>query len=167
MLCEECNQNVADVVITVLSNGKATTRHLCKECVAKMETSIAKGDMSGFLTSVLTFLNKQPKEASLTCDACGLTYEEFQSTGRLGCTKCYQVFSEQLKPLLLRVHGRNLHAGHVPQGHEKQRELEQSILDLKIKMELAICAENFEQAAEIRDEIKTLCEQQRAEAKPQ
>ena len=166
MLCEECNKNPATVVITVLSGGTATTRHLCKECVAKMESSIAKGDMSSFLTSLLSILSKQPRESFLRCDACGLTYEEFQRTGKLGCTKCYQVFSQQLKPLLLRVHGRNQHAGRTPAGRAVFREREQCLSDLKAKMELAVSTENFEEAAALRDEMRAMCDKLNAEAKP-
>ncbi len=167
MLCEECNKNPATVVITVMSGGATTTRHLCKECMAKMENSIAKGDMSSFLASLSSILSKQPRETTLTCDACGLTYEEFLRTGKLGCTRCYQVFSEQLKPLLLRVHGRNQHAGRVPPGREKERELEQCLSGLRAQMDKAVNDENFEQAAVLRDEIKALCDKQNAEAKPQ
>ncbi len=107
------------------------------------------------------------RETALTCDACGLTYDEFLRTGKLGCTRCYQVFSEQLKPLLLRVHGRNQHAGRVPPGREKERELEQCLSGLRAQMDKAVNDENFEQAAVLRDEIKALCDRQNAEANPQ
>ena len=110
MLCEECQKNPATVMITVLSGNETTIRHLCQECVEKMEVSIAKGDVSTFLSSLLNILSREPKQAALHCDACGLTYAEFQSSGKLGCAHCYDVFSDQLKPLLLRVHGRSQHA---------------------------------------------------------
>lgn len=165
MLCEECNQNQATVVVTVMTGNGTTTRHLCKECVEKMESSIAKGDMSSFLSSLLNLLSKETKEETLKCDACGLTYDEFLKTGKLGCTQCYKVFAEQLKPLLLRVHGRNQHAGRVPENRREERELEQQILVLKTRMEEAVTAENFEEAATLRDEIKALAEQQKVRAK--
>jgi len=167
MLCEECNKNPATVVITVMSGNGTTTRHLCKECMEKMESSIAKGELSSFLASLLNILSKEPKESELKCDACGLTYEEFQRTGKLGCAECYKVFAEQLKPLLLRVHGRAQHAGRVPKGREQERALEQCILELKNRMDKAVGAENFEEAAVLRDKIKALTEKQQAEAKAQ
>ena len=167
MLCEECQKNPATVMITVLTGGESTTRHLCQECVSKMEVSIEKGDMSSFLSSLLSILSHQPKQEALHCEACGLTYEEFQSTGKLGCANCYHTFAEQLKPLLLRVHGRSQHAGRVPQSHIQERKLAQCISDLKARMEQAVSLENFEEAAAIRDEIKALLEAQSAEVHPQ
>jgi len=134
----------------------------------KMEKSIAKGELSSFLSSLLSLLSKEPKqEETLRCDACGLTYEEFLRTGKLGCAECYKVFAEQLKPLLLRVHGRSQHAGRVPADRQQERALQLCIADLKARMDKAVEIENFEEAAAIRDEIKTLTEQQNAEAKAQ
>ena len=167
MLCEECNQNQATVVITVLSGNETTTRHLCQDCVKKMETSFANGDMSTFLSSLLSILSKAPREASLTCDACGLTYEEFQNTGKLGCAKCYKTFADQLKPLLTRVHGRSQHAGRVPAGQKQVQNLEHCITTLRERMDQAVASENFEEAAALRDEIRTLTDQQHAEVNPQ
>jgi len=167
MLCEECQKNSASVVITVMTGNETTTRHLCQGCVEKMEKSFAKGDMSSFLSSLLSILSKQPKEETVKCDVCGLSYEEFQNSGKLGCAHCYEVFSDQLKPLLLRVHGRSQHAGRVPRGHEQTRELEQCIEVLKTRMDQAVLAENFEEAASLRDEIRSLMENLNAEVKPQ
>ncbi|HNW86528.1 MAG TPA: UvrB/UvrC motif-containing protein [Candidatus Limiplasma sp.] len=167
MLCEECQKNPATVAITVITGNETATRHLCQECVEKMESSFAKGDMSSFLSSLLSILSKETQESAIRCDACGLTYEEFQNSGKLGCAHCYEVFSEQLKPLLLRVHGRSQHAGRVPQGHRQELQLEQCLAELKARMEKAVATENFEEAAALRDEIRALAEQQSAEVKPQ
>ena len=167
MLCEECNKNPATVVITVMTNNETTTRHLCQECVAKMESSFEKGDMNTFLTSLLSILSHQSKESTLRCSACGLSYEEFQNTGKLGCAQCYHDFADQLRPLLLRVHGRSQHAGRVPNGYVKEREFELCIMELKAKMEQAVNTENFEEAATLRDEIRALTEKQNTEVHPQ
>lgn len=165
MLCEECNKNQATVVVTVMTGNGTTTRHLCKECVEKMESSIAKGDMSSFLSSLLNLLSKEAQKDTLKCDACGLTYDEFLKTGKLGCTQCYKVFADQLKPLLLRVHGRNQHAGRVPENRREEHELEQQISSLKAKMDEAVSTEKFEEAASLRDEIRVLTQQQKVRDK--
>ena len=167
MLCEECNKNPATVLITVMSGNDTTIRHLCQECVEKMETSIAKGDMSTFLSALLNILSREPKQATLRCDICGLSYEEFQNSGKLGCAHCYQTFSEQLKPLLLRVHGRSQHAGRVPSSHQNERAIARCLAELKERMEQAVSSENFEEAASLRDEIRALIEKQKAEVHPQ
>lgn len=168
MLCEECNKNPATVVVTVMSGNGTATRHLCKDCLEKIKSSFAKGDMSSFLSVLSSILAKEPpKTEALRCEACGLTYDEFLSTGKLGCTDCYKAFAEQLKPLLLRVHGRNQHAGRVPANRREERAFEMCISELKTRMEAAVSEENFEMAASLRDEIHALTEKQNAEVHPQ
>lgn len=165
MLCEDCHKNQATVIITVTTGGETTTRHLCPECMKKMESSFAQGDVQGFLSSLLSMLSAQPEaqEApALKCSGCGLTYEEFQRTGKLGCAQCYHDFAEQLRPLLLRIHGRSQHAGRTPHGGtqsaEQPGESEQRLNELHARMDQAVAAENFEEAARLRDEIRALTE---------
>ena len=56
MLCEECQKNEAAFSVTITSGGETTTRHLCGECMQKMEVSLTGGDISGFLTVETAFL---------------------------------------------------------------------------------------------------------------
>jgi protein arginine kinase activator len=74
----------------------------------------------------------------------------------MGCSNCYGAFREQIKPLLRRIHGSNVHIGKSPrmsQGvFEKRREVEK----LKAELGRAIGCEDFEKAAEIRDRIKEI-----------
>lgn len=156
MLCEECNKNQATVVITVTTGGEITTRHLCQECMKKMEISFAQGDVQSFLTSLLALLSAEAKGAKLTCSGCGLSYSAFQQTGKLGCAQCYQDFAEELRPLLARIQGRSQHAGRMPAGHENEKAREQTIGELRKRMEKAVTLENFEEAAQLRDEIRVL-----------
>ena len=163
MLCEECKVNQATVVITVTAGDEVTTRHLCSECMKKMENSFAAGDVQGFLSSLLSMLSSAPKAPSRACTGCGLSYEEFQRTGKLGCAQCYQDFADELRPLLLRVHGRSQHAGRVPLGQEKQLRHRQRMEQLRESMEKAVEVENFEEAAILRDQIRAMNEAQIAE----
>ncbi len=156
MLCEECSQNLATVVITVLVNGETATRHLCKGCVSKIQNSIQQGDIQGFLSSLMASINHEEKALKLSCSRCHLTYEEFQKTGKLGCAQCYEDFREQLKPLLLRIHGRSQHAGRMPAVSSQAQEKKKLIASLRNRMDMAVAAENFEEAAQLRDQLKQL-----------
>lgn len=153
--------NQATVSITVTAGGEVTTRRLCPECMKKMEFSLAKGDIQSFLTSVLSVLGgakQNDAQPETTCSGCGLTYSEFERTGRLGCTQCYRDFSAQLKPLLQRIHGRTQHAGRKPAAFVPNPKdmLEERINDLRQKMDAAIASENFEDAAKYRDELRAI-----------
>ncbi len=156
MLCEECGQNPATVVITVLVSGETATKHLCKGCVSKIQNSIQQGDIQSFLSSLMSSINQEEKALKLTCSRCQLTYEEFQKTGKLGCAQCYEDFRDQLKPLLLRIHGRSQHAGRMPIISSKAQEKKNLIASLRSRMDKAVAAENFEEAAQLRDQLKQL-----------
>ena len=162
MLCEECGKNQATVSITVSAGGEITTRRLCPECMKKMKLSLVSGDIQGFLSSVLSVLGsaQKPQEHAAVCSGCGLSYDEFERTGRLGCAQCYRDFSDQLKPLLQRIHGRTQHAGRRPAAYTPSPEDERAALasELRQKMDEAVASEIFEDAAKYRDELRKLNE---------
>ena len=163
MLCEECKKNPASVVITVTAGGEVTTRHLCQECMQEMKSSFAHGDVQGFLSSLLSILSSGEKAPTRTCSGCGLPYEEFQHTGKLGCAQCYQDFADELRPLLARIHGRSQHVGRSPAKPHQEAQWQQQIDELRMRMEQAVVIENFEEAARLRDEIRALSEARQAE----
>lgn len=162
MLCEECGKNEATVSITLKTGKGSNTRRLCRECMKKMESSLSKGDIQGFLSSILSVLNTSEKKSetvpSVTCSSCGLTYAEFEHSGRLGCAQCYRDFASHLRPLLQRVHGRTQHAGRKPAAYTPDPKdlLDAKIMELKQKMDEAVAVENFEDAAKYRDELRAL-----------
>ncbi len=166
MLCEECGQNPATVVITVLVNGDTATRHLCKGCVSKIQNSIQQGDIQSFLSSLMSSISQEEKAPALTCSRCHLTYGEFQKTGKLGCAHCYEDFRDQLKPLLLRIHGRSQHAGRMPVLNAQVQEKKKMIASLRNRMDQAVAAENFEEAAVLRDQLRQLTCAAGEECKP-
>ena len=165
MICEECGKNQATVSITVTTGSGTSTRRLCPECMKKMELNLVKGDIQSFLSSVLSVLGSEKKteeQPSIVCSSCGLSYQEFEHTGRLGCAQCYRDFANQLKPSLQKIHGRTQHAGRRPKAFvpDPQDELNQRMSDLRKQMDEAIASENFEEAARLRDELRSLTEAQ-------
>ncbi len=166
MLCEECGQNPASVVITVLVNGDTATRHLCKGCVSKIQNSIQQGDIQSFLSSLMSSISQEQKTPQLTCSRCHLPYGEFQKTGKLGCAHCYEDFRDQLKPLLLRIHGRAQHAGRMPAFNTQAQEKKKLIASLRSQMDQAVATENFEEAAALRDQLRQLTCAAGEECKP-
>ncbi|MBQ2700954.1 MAG: UvrB/UvrC motif-containing protein [Clostridia bacterium] len=161
MMCEECGQNPATVILALNVNGESTQKHLCASCMEKLKTSFSKGDLQSFLTSILSDIAATDMpEKELNCSRCGLSYREFKKTGRLGCAQCYQDFRDELKPMLLKIHGRSQHAGRMPRISQKEQEQQQMLCDLRKRMEEAVSQENFEEAALLRDQIKQLASQE-------
>jgi protein arginine kinase activator len=91
----------------------------------------------------------------IKCANCGFTQADFKKAGRLGCSECYQTFSEGLEGLLKTMHKGTRHIGKVPHSQQQARELADRLKSLQKKLDKAVADENFEQAAQMRDEIKT------------
>ena len=152
MLCEECGQRNAEVIMTTLIGGQSTTRHLCRECVKKYKA----GDLQAVLAAVLSTMSEKQHTPEITCPRCGETYAEFQKTGMLGCAECYRAFQKELTPLIARVQGRSQHAGRRPPVSEEEQARMTRMVELRAQMEAAVAAENFEEAARLRDELRAM-----------
>ncbi len=155
MLCDICKQNVATVHLTQMVEGKTKKVDLCEGC------SKAKGvdDPTGFsLADLLLGLGaSQEMEAGggdVKCPNCGFTQADFKKAGRLGCSECYNVFSEGLESLLKTMHKGTRHVGKRPHSLQSELEIANKLKTLQKQLEKAIADENFEGAANIRDEIK-------------
>lgn len=159
MLCNVCNKNEATVHLTEIVNDKMTKLHLCEDCAkekgAEMEEHFGMSDLLAGLADLSSSV--EPGAASsIKCALCGFTYQDFKKTGRLGCGDCYEAFKKQLDPLLKRIHGANRHIGKVPLMVGKTVKENKTLQELKAQIEKAIAAEEFEEAARLRDAIKEL-----------
>ncbi len=160
VLCEECKTNEASYTISVMVGGEITTRHLCGDCMAKMNMDIASGNIKSLLSTILSAITGDTApgsaEKDVTCPRCGMTLSEFTRTGHLGCPKCYEAFREQLQPMLLQIHGRVQHAGRQPLSTAEEQRKRSATEQLQRQMEQAVALEDFETAAKLRDQIRAL-----------
>ena len=160
VLCEECKTNEASYTISVMVGGEITTRHLCGDCMAKMNMDIASGNIKSLLSTILSAITGDTApgsaEKEVTCPRCGMTLSVFTRTGHLGCPKCYEAFREQLQPMLLQIHGRVQHAGRQPLSTAEEQRKRSATEQLQRQMEQAVALEDFETAAKLRDQIRAL-----------
>jgi protein arginine kinase activator len=163
MKCESCGEGEAVIHLTQIENNEMTTAHLCEACAAAK--GLETGDEpSGFpLADFLAQMGGDPPDATAhgeeigPCAFCGLTFSGFRESGRLGCPHCYATFELQLRGLLRRIHGSTQHVGKVylppdPSASDRERRLE----GLRRRLQRAVDSEDFERAAELRDEIRTM-----------
>jgi len=159
MLCCICKEKNATVHLTQIAGEKMQKVDLCEECAK------AKGvnDQAGFsLADLLLGLGaSQELEQSVggtevKCPQCGFTHADFKKSGRLGCPECYVTFSEGLGGLLKSMHKGTRHVGKVPECLRTKRDIAEQLATLQKKLNKAIESESFEQAAQLRDEIKQL-----------
>ena len=156
MICDACKKNEATVKLIAIIDGAKTERHLCTECVEKQKRQMREEGMQSMLSAIISGQRRSTTTTGLRCSNCGLSYDEFRKTSRLGCAQCYADFRTQLRPLLLRLHGRTQHAGRMPERVDAQLKRDSRLEQLRRDMEIAIACEDFEQAASLRDELRSL-----------
>lgn len=176
MLCERCKKNEANYYYHESVNGAEKTYHLCAECAKELEKSgeiknFAKDNfMDSFFTKELDSMNsvfsslfspaysqgklKNPERTK--CSLCGATFDELARDGKTGCPKCYEVFADELDASIRRIHGRSSHTGRAPFKFREKNETKQKLHQLEKDLKEEIRNENYERAAELRDEIKAL-----------
>jgi protein arginine kinase activator len=170
MICQECNERPATLHFTKVVNGEKTEVHLCEQCAQDKGDKFMFDSSPGFSVNNLLagLLNispalKQaktseiPQQEILQCEKCNMTFQQFINVGRFGCSHCYETFQSQLDPILKRVHSGNVeHHGKVPERMGGAIHLKKRILKLRTDLQALIENEEFEQAAKIRDEIRSL-----------
>jgi len=99
-------------------------------------------------------IEKSP--SAVKCPVCGFTQADFKKTGRLGCSNCYTVFADGIAPMLKNMHKGTAHTGKTPAAFQKIREHGEKIKTLQENLTKAIEAEEFELAANLRDQIRQM-----------
>jgi protein arginine kinase activator len=79
---------------------------------------------------------------------------DFKKTGRLGCSACWETFEAGLASLLKAMHKGDHHVGKVPVKAVHTLALSGKIQELSEQLEKAVREEKYEDAAQIRDEIR-------------
>ena len=100
--------------------------------------------------------DKDSKDKEIICPNCYSTYEEYRETGKLGCSRCYEAFEEQIKPILKNIYGYEEYIGKIPKKDDSHIYISNEIRILKEDLNRAVEQEEYEKAANIRDKIKDL-----------
>lgn len=165
MMCDDCGVRPANFLLKAVTGDGVHEKNLCAVCMAKYQQKIPGLDFSnlaGILSGILesksdTQMEKYDSENDgLTCPGCGMTYAQFRKEGKLGCAKCYSGFRKPLESLLLKVHGNTQHAGRMPGGLQNDASIRLHIDKLRQELIKAIANEEYEQAAQIRDQVRAL-----------
>jgi len=162
MLCMICKQNAAQVHLTQIVDDKIKKVDLCEDCAKHKGIN----DTAGFaIADLLLGLGASQEMAQagggedIKCPGCGFTAADFKKAGRLGCSQCYVTFAESLDNLLKTMHKGTQHVGKAPYGLRQSRDLADRLKQLQKKLDRAVTDEDFEQAASLRDEIRSARDQ--------
>ena len=162
MKCDICHVREATVHLTEVVNDKVTKLHLCEQCAkVKSKEMQSHFGLTDLLSGLMDLGPAMPegqvkKDSAVKCPLCGMSYYDFQRTGRLGCGKCYEKFEKNLSVLLRKIHGSDKYIGKMPFKGESVLKDQQNIRRLKNELNELIQTEEFEKAALLRDRIKEL-----------
>lgn len=163
MKCQKCGKENANTHVKTIINGDYKEYTLCPECAKEMGYNNFFTDMESEFTNLLGsfFGNTLPARSQSTrCKTCGSTYYDIADSGKVGCADCYTTFYDMLLPSIRRIHGNTTHCGKKSVAgieYTEVKDKEPSKIErLKKQLEDAIKVQNFEEAAKLRDEIKSL-----------
>jgi len=153
MLCDDCKKKPATVFVKeVAAFGKTRELNLCEECAQK------RGAINPKKLSPIEILQKLLKEKTaqdekVICPNCFLSLAEFKRVGRFGCNNCLNVFEPYIKIWIKEIHNSDRHIGKkMKSGTRKGVE----IFKLREELKKALEKESYEEAAKIRDKLKSL-----------
>lgn len=161
MLCENCKKKEATVFYEENINGRKKSYRLCADCAAEKGVSIPDfgREMLGFgselFGGILNAASAFPRAMSLRgraperekrCPVCGSTLADITRNGRLGCGECYSVFGGMPLPK-----AKKQAEPASPEAAENEDNMRARLED---ELRKAVAAENFEEAARIRDILR-------------
>lgn len=167
--CTACHKAVASIVIMDLTEGEVVgQQHLCPACAETMGAVQPKTQLklSAEVLEDLLGMSKgkagrEGRSQRDACPGCGTTVAEFKVKGRLGCPRCYEAFRTELVPLLQRVHEASSHRGRLPgrvPAAEPRTDATAGVqlAELRRKLEDAVRGERYEEAANLRDQLRRI-----------
>jgi protein arginine kinase activator len=163
MQCSICKEKPATVHLTQIVGDKMQKLDLCEECAKAKGVndptsfSLADADIL-FGLGASQEIEQAGGGADLKCPRCGFTQADFKKSGRLGCPDCYRTFGEGLSGVLKTMHKGTRHVGKAPEALRASRDNADRLKTLQKKLTKAIETEKFEEAAQLRDEIKQMTE---------
>lgn len=163
MLCENCQKELATVHVTKIINGYKTEMHLCENCARELgEVGLnieIPNLFAGFFEPLQGITSSFVRQRE--CPTCHSTLEDFRNRNLFGCSDCYETFKNEIEPLLRRLHGSSRHEGKVPLKGHSSLSIEHRIKMLREQLQQAVELENYERAAQLRDQIRELENQAR------
>jgi len=112
-----------------------------------------------YIFEIVEGMERRAQTTNFTCTACGLNYADFKKSSKLGCENCYQAFRVPISQALKDIHSTNEYNGKIPQGQaDKYADmiLKRELAENRLLLKKAVEAEEFEEAARLRDIINNL-----------
>src|SRR5262245_25763513 len=163
MRCDKCPKPATFHITDIIEKGKHLEFHFCDEharqhlAPADEATDQPISELAKKLIVSPPGGLREPSPADKqVCPVCQITFLEFRNSGRLGCPYDYEVFRDELMPLLESIHGETRHSGKVPKRAPRNTQQQTTLIQLRNELKRAVAAEDYEAAARLRDKIKSI-----------
>ncbi|MAE76390.1 MAG: hypothetical protein CMJ85_05955 [Planctomycetes bacterium] len=163
MLCQNCQQAQATIHSLDKDGSDWVAHHHCEKCAMSggPEASVEPGKIIKLFGDYLAQADSPAPtlDKDTACAGCGLGYEQFQQSRRLGCARCYETFAPDLEQIFLRVQERTMHKGKAPGRPQTSMPSPLELRRLRENLQQAVDEERFEDAAGYRDKLQQLSDE--------
>lgn len=156
--CQKCPKTATLHITEILDEDHIEEWHLCEECFHRFQQEQHSKNQAS-KQAAFSNLEEEGEEQTLLnreCEICGIKFVDFRNSGRLGCPHDYNVFREELLPLLENIHGETKHCGKVPRRQPDHKRREAELTQMRKLLVQAVHKEAYEEAARLRDRIKQM-----------
>jgi len=169
MFCEICKKAEATIHLTEIIKDVKSEIHLCENCAREIGLNSKLSNFSISVPEMLTFLDVndvEEKGDDTICRTCGLSFVDYSRNGKLGCQDCYRYLRDSLLSVIVSYHGEKRHVGKLPgnicgsgsavSAPVSGERAGYTVAELRERLEKAVEEERYEDAAILRDRIRTL-----------
>lgn len=154
--CDLCDKPAVVHEVTNKS-GVHKEVHLCEDHAEEAGVQMDP-PINQLVTQLM--ISKEPtvaRSTRKTCRTCGMNFSSFSQNGVLGCPDCYESFARELSPMIERAqNGGTSHGGKCPRRGGVAIDEKLRIQRLFRQLEDAVAAEQYEKAAQLRDQLREL-----------
>lgn len=158
-VCDECAATVSPHHAKINKKKKVDTlsvENLLKDLLSQQEAIGVKMGLEG----------DAPAELPV-CPSCGLEFLRYKQTFMLGCPDCYDAFGEYLLADLKKIHGATEHMGGRLAVSRSLIDLQARLRTLRHELDECVQSENFDRAAQLRDQIRRIQSEHETQPKGQ
>lgn len=161
MICQKCHKRPGTIRYAEVVDGRVTDQFWCAECLAEQRNAGEGFEISAVsptrpTRNAIHGVVSRAVRAQRACPDCDTSLQEVIDTNRVGCATCYDAFSDDLTELLIKLHGRATHTGKSAHLTDMRAQLRADLRAKRALLRSVLKAENYEEAASLRDEIRAL-----------
>ena len=161
MKCDICGNKRAVIHIQQIAGNEEININICEKCAKEKGLTIDNSELGVSLKNMLNNFEDiknaiEKRDNNRQCPVCSISFQDFKKKSRAGCSNCYRIFDRYVNSYLLKTTGFSEHKGKSPFKINIISKNRYRIDELRKKLGQAVSAENYEEAAYIRDKIKLM-----------